>query len=77
MEFPSNVTRSTQHLAVGGSEKESTGGSASPSRHEDSDNGQETDERDQGNQSANGRSNAEQAVENEERALQSGDESPG
>ena len=77
MEFPSNVTRSTQDLTVGGSEKEPTGGGASPSRRGDPDDGQETEERDQRDQPADGLSNAEQAVENQERALQCGDESPG
>ncbi len=77
MEFPSNVTRSTQDLTVGGSEKEPTGGGASPSTRGNPDDAQGTEERDQGDQSANGLSNAEHAVENQERALQSGEESPG
>ena len=77
MEFPSNVRRSTRDRTVGGSEKEPAGGGASPSRRGDPDDGQETEERDQGDQPADGQSNAEQAVENQERALQSGEESPG
>ena len=77
MEFPSNVTRSTQDLTVGGCEKEPTGGGARPSRRGDPDDGQETEERDQGDELANGQSHAEQAVDNQGRALQNGDESPG
>jgi hypothetical protein len=77
MEFPSNVTRSTQDLTVGGSEKEPTGGGDSPSRRGNPDEAQETEERDQGDRSADGLSTAEQAVDNQDRALQSGEESPG
>jgi len=57
MEFPSNVTRSTQDLTVGGNTKEPDGA-------------------DPPDRTGNRRSNAEQAVKNQEQALESGEESP-
>jgi hypothetical protein len=85
-ETPTNVTRSTQDLTIGGTEKhaESQSGASAP----DNDLlGTSSDEKasppspepteERGDQSADGLSNAEQAVKNQQRALDSGQESPG
>ena len=87
MEFPTNVTRSTQDLTIGGSEKNPephTEASASADQHPSASATKEgtpvpspkpTDRRDE--QSTRHLSDSEQAVENQERALESGKESPG
>jgi hypothetical protein len=87
IESPTNVTRSTQDLTIGGSEKhaESQAGAsapddellhASPADEKTSPVSPEpTAERRE--KSADGLSNAKQAVEKQERALESGEEAPG
>jgi hypothetical protein len=87
MEFPTDVTRSTQDLTIGGSKKDSeshTEGGASAERRPRASATKDgtpvpspkpTDKRDE--QSTRPLSDSEQAVENQERALESGEESPG
>ena len=87
MEFPTDVTRSTQDLTIGGSEKEPksvTEVSPSADQHPSASATKEgtpvpsrkpTDRRDE--QLIRPLSDSEQAVENQERALESGEESPG
>jgi hypothetical protein len=67
MEFPTNVTRSTQDLTIGGSEKDLDSGAESTSSVDESDDAS----------AANERTPAEQAVENQKRGLESGEESSG
>ena len=85
-ESPSNVTRSTQDLTIGGSGKypESRAGARalgqehrdlSPADEQATPSPGPPEER--GNQSADGLSSSDQALENQERALESGEESPG
>ena len=70
-ESPTNVTRSTQDLTIGGSEKTpDDAGTHSPSS-------EANENHEQREQSADRRSTSEQAVENQERALEGGEESPG
>lgn len=86
LEFPTNMTRSTQDLTIGGSEKvpEHTEVSASADQHPSASATKEAtpvpspkpkDRRDK--QSTRPLSDSEQAVENQKRALESGEESPG
>jgi hypothetical protein len=87
IESPTNVTRSTQDLTIGGSEKhpDSQSGAsapddellqASPPDEKTSPPSPEpTEERRE--QSADGLSSAGKAVEKQQRALESGEESPG
>ena len=87
IESPTNVARSTQDLTIGGTEKhaESRSGADAPDpqlpqappadQKASSPSPEATEVR--GEQSAGGLSNAEQAVKNQQRALESGDESPG
>ena len=86
IESPTNVARSTQDLTIGGTEKhaESRSGAGAPDpqlpqapadQKASSPSPEATEVR--GEQSAGGLSNAEQAVKNQQRALESGDESPG
>ena len=87
MEFPTDVTRSTQDLTIGGSEKDPeshTEVSASAQQRPSTSATKEgtpvpspkpTDRREK--QSTRPLSDSEQAVENQERALESGEESPG
>ncbi len=69
IEFPTNVTRSTQDLTIGGSDKHAESEKTSPPSPQATEDG--------GEQSGDGLSNAELAVDNQERALESGAESPG
>ena len=87
MEVPTNVTRSTQDLTIGGSEKDPeshTEVSASADQHPSASATKEAtpgaspkpmDRRDA--QSTRPLSDSEQALENQERALESGEEAPG
>jgi hypothetical protein len=87
IESPTNVTRSTQDLTIGGTEEhaESQSGASAPddefhpaSRADEKTpppSPEPTEER--GEQSQDELSNAEQAVEKQHRALESGEESPG
>ena len=86
IESPTNVARSTQDLTIGGTEKHadrSGAGAPDPQlpqappadQKASSPSPEATEVR--GEQSAGGLSNAEQAVKNQQRALESGDESPG
>lgn len=76
-ESPTNVTRSTQDRTIGGSEKytESRAGASAPVHEHRDASSVPTEERRE--QSADGLSSSAQAVENQERALESGEESPG
>jgi hypothetical protein len=87
MEFPADVTRSTQDLTIGGSEKDPeshTEVSASAQQRPSTSATKEgtpvpspkpTGRREK--QSTRPLSDSEQALENQERALESGEESPG
>jgi hypothetical protein len=87
MEFPTGVTRSTQDLTIGGSEKDPESdieAGASAERRPNASATKErtavpspkpTDRREE--QSTHPLSDSEQALENQERALESGEESPG
>ena len=81
-EFPTNVTRSTQDLTTGGSDKDPDSHSQAsadrehpesspPERHLSDSSSKPTEA------STEGLSSSEQAAVNQERALESGEESPG
>ena len=69
-EFPTNITRSTQDLTIGGSEKKPDAPKHARVDHQQSESSPMAS-------SVEGTSNAEQAVVNQERALETGEESPG
>ena len=78
-EFPTNVTRSTEDLTIGGSEKKPPSqAQASGDEHPDSP-AMDEEESSPGptEEPPAGLSSSEQAVVNQECALESGDESPG
>ena len=81
-EFPSNVTRSTQGLTIGGSEKDpdSRTHAGADGEHAESSPAESLHPERPSEPTkapAKGRSSSEQAAVNQERALESGEETPG
>jgi hypothetical protein len=86
IDYPTNMTRSTQDLTIGGSEKQAEPQAGASARGDELLHASPPDEKtsppspqpteQRGEQSGDGVWSAEHAVENQERALESGGESP-
>jgi hypothetical protein len=80
-EFPRNVTRSTQDLTIGGNEKNpNSQADVGDGEHSEPSPAESVDPEPSSEPTpapAEGRSSSEQAAVNQERALESGEESPG